>query len=105
MVDFTKEFASLSPQQFVHDYLINLGVVHAVAGFDFSYGYKGAGHLDRLESDSGGNGDCHKGSQSGVRGRENKLNLYSRKASKWPSKRNAAFIGALLRNTRTLEWH
>ena len=54
MVDFTKEFASLSPQKFVHDYLINLGVVHAVAGFDFSYGYKGAGHLDRLESDSGG---------------------------------------------------
>ena len=34
--------------------MIHLGVVHAVAGFDFSYGYKGTGNMDRLKSDSGG---------------------------------------------------
>ena len=54
IVEFDKEFASLLPEQFVSNYLMNLGVVHAVAGFDFSYGYKGIGNMDRLKSDSGG---------------------------------------------------
>ena len=53
-VEFDMEFASLSPEEFVANYLIQLGVVHAVAGFDFSYGYKGTGNMDRLKSDSGG---------------------------------------------------
>ena len=54
IVQFDKEFASLSPQQFVSQYLVKLGVVHAVAGFDFSYGSRGLGNLDRLKNDSGG---------------------------------------------------
>lgn len=54
IVEFNKGFAGLLPEQFVSKYLIDLGVVHAVAGFDFSYGYKGAGNMDRLESDSAG---------------------------------------------------
>ncbi|MCJ7841752.1 FAD synthetase family protein [Lederbergia sp. NSJ-179] len=54
IVEFDKEFASLQPGQFVVQYLLNLGVVHAVAGFDYSYGYKGVGSMDRLKSDSGG---------------------------------------------------
>ena len=53
-VEFDMDFASLSPEEFVANYLIHLGVVHAVAGFDFSYGYKGTGNMDRLKSDSGG---------------------------------------------------
>ena len=53
IVEFDKEFASLLPEQFVAEYLSNLGIVHAVAGFDFSYGYKGVGNMDRLKSDSG----------------------------------------------------
>ena len=32
---------------------MELGVVHAVAGFDYCYGYKGAGNMDRLYNDSG----------------------------------------------------
>jgi riboflavin kinase/FMN adenylyltransferase len=52
LVKFDKEFASLSPEKFVEQYLVNLGVVHAVAGFDFSYGTFGAGNLDRLKQDS-----------------------------------------------------
>ena len=43
MVQFDKEFASLSPQQFVAQYMLKLGVIHAVAGFDFSYGSRGTG--------------------------------------------------------------
>ncbi|HEY4550295.1 MAG TPA: FAD synthetase family protein [Bacillus sp. (in: firmicutes)] len=54
MVEFDKEFASLPPEQFVAKYLVRLGVVHAVAGFDFSYGYQGTGNMDRLKSDSSG---------------------------------------------------
>ena len=51
-VKFDQEFASLSPEQFVKNYLIDLGVTHAVAGFDFSYGYRGTGNMDRLKEDS-----------------------------------------------------
>ena len=34
--------------------MVKLGVHHAVAGFDFSYGSRGIGNLDRLKEDSGG---------------------------------------------------
>ncbi|HZG71660.1 MAG TPA: FAD synthetase family protein [Chondromyces sp.] len=54
IVKFDKEFAALPPEQFVAQYLIDLGVIHAVAGFDFSYGCRGAGHMNRLKQDSGG---------------------------------------------------
>lgn len=54
IIEFDKDFASLSPEQFVTKYLIGLGVVHAVAGFDYTYGSLGAGNMDRLKNDSGG---------------------------------------------------
>ncbi|MFJ5763560.1 bifunctional riboflavin kinase/FMN adenylyltransferase [Neobacillus sp. NPDC093182] len=60
IVEFDIEFAALSPEQFVSQYLNGLGVVHAVAGFDFSYGSRGAGNLDRLNQDSGGRIDVTK---------------------------------------------
>ncbi|MDR7080209.1 riboflavin kinase/FMN adenylyltransferase [Neobacillus niacini] len=52
LVDFTLDFAALSPKQFVETYLLKLGVTHAVAGFDFSYGFKGAGKLHHIPDDS-----------------------------------------------------
>ena len=45
LVDFTKSLANLSPHDFVHHYLLNLGVKHAVAGFDYRYGKMGGGAL------------------------------------------------------------
>ncbi|MCQ6279074.1 FAD synthetase family protein [Bacillus sp. EB600] len=54
IVEFDREFASFSPEQFAAKYLINLGVVHAVAGFDYTYGFRGAGNMERLKTDSGG---------------------------------------------------
>ena len=54
IVEFDKDFASLLPAHFVTKYLVNLDVVHAVAGFDYTYGCKGAGNMDRLKADSGG---------------------------------------------------
>ena len=54
IVEFDREFASLSPEKFAAKYLVDLGVVHAVAGFDYSYGFRGEGNMDRLKRDSGG---------------------------------------------------
>jgi riboflavin kinase/FMN adenylyltransferase len=48
VVNFTKEFASLTPQQFVDDYIISLDAVHVVAGFDFTYGSLGKGTMETL---------------------------------------------------------
>jgi riboflavin kinase/FMN adenylyltransferase len=52
LVEFDKDFAGLSPQAFVQEYLIKLGVIHAVAGYDFSYGSRGAGNMQTLKQDS-----------------------------------------------------
>ncbi|MFC4802987.1 adenylyltransferase/cytidyltransferase family protein [Neobacillus sp. GCM10023253] len=68
IVEFSQEFAGLSPEQFVSEYLNGLQVVHAVAGFDFSYGSRGAGHLDRLQQDSGGLIDVTKVAKVELRG-------------------------------------
>lgn len=36
VIDFTKEFASLSPQEFVDQYMVGLNAVTVVAGFDYT---------------------------------------------------------------------
>src|SRR5690625_5138587 len=38
VIQFNKMFASISPEQFVNDYLIALNVQHVVVGYDFTYG-------------------------------------------------------------------
>ncbi|MDX6152507.1 bifunctional riboflavin kinase/FAD synthetase [Marinococcus sp. PL1-022] len=48
IVRFDQDFASLDPQAFVDAYIIDLGVKHAVAGFDFSYGKFGRGTMETL---------------------------------------------------------
>jgi riboflavin kinase/FMN adenylyltransferase len=48
VVEFTKDFAALLPQQFVDDYIINLNVKHVVAGFDFTYGHLGKGTMETM---------------------------------------------------------
>lgn len=52
IVKFTKGFASLSPADFVSQYLSAFDTVHAVAGADFSYGFKGQGTINTLAADS-----------------------------------------------------
>ncbi|MCQ6279051.1 FAD synthetase family protein [Bacillus sp. EB600] len=68
IVEFDQEFAALSPEQFAAQYLVQLGAVHAVAGFDFCYGCRGAGNMDRLNSDSGGLIDVTKVAKVGYKG-------------------------------------
>ncbi|WP_413299777.1 hypothetical protein AA0X95_16790 [Bacillus sp. 1P10SD] len=54
VIHFDLEFAKLDPQSFVKQYLIGLGAVHVVAGFDFTYGYRGQGTMDTMVQDSRG---------------------------------------------------
>lgn len=48
VVEFSPEFARLSPKDFVEQYIIGLGCIHVVAGFDYHYGYKGFGNMKTL---------------------------------------------------------
>ncbi|MBM7603277.1 riboflavin kinase/FMN adenylyltransferase [Metabacillus crassostreae] len=48
IVEFTREFAALLPQQFVDEFIINLNVKHVVAGFDFTYGHLGKGTMETI---------------------------------------------------------
>lgn len=47
-VHFTPEFAHLSPQAFVDDYLCGLNAAVVVAGFDYTYGKKDVANMDLL---------------------------------------------------------
>ncbi|TCP30862.1 riboflavin kinase/FMN adenylyltransferase [Scopulibacillus darangshiensis] len=48
VVTFDHAFAKLTPAEFVDHYLIDLQCRHAVAGFDFSFGFKGQGNMGNL---------------------------------------------------------
>lgn len=50
IINFSSAFASLEPDYFVSEYLINNKIKEVVAGFDFSYGKYGKGNIDALKS-------------------------------------------------------
>lgn len=54
VVRFSLEFSTLTPQQFVDDYLIALNIKHVVAGFDYTYGHLGKGTMETLPFHSRG---------------------------------------------------
>ncbi|MRX70638.1 bifunctional riboflavin kinase/FAD synthetase [Bacillus lacus] len=54
IVEFSEEFASLEPQEFVDQFIIGLKVKHVVAGFDFSYGRLGKGSMETMPFHSRG---------------------------------------------------
>lgn len=54
IVNFNTNFSKLSHMQFVDEYLIGLNCMHVIAGFDFTYGFKGKGNMDQLLIDSKG---------------------------------------------------
>jgi len=45
VIEFTKEVASLSPQDFINKYLVSLSIQHIVCGFDFHFGDKNSGGI------------------------------------------------------------
>lgn len=50
IINFSSAFASLAPEYFVKEYLINNKVKEVIAGFDFSYGQYGKGNIDSLKT-------------------------------------------------------
>lgn len=48
VVKFDSGFAHLRPEDFVEQYLLGLKCKHVVAGYDFRYGYKAQGTMERL---------------------------------------------------------
>ena len=54
IVNFNTDFSKFSHQQFVEQYIVGLKCQHVVAGFDFTYGFKGLGNMQEMVSDSNG---------------------------------------------------
>ncbi len=50
-MDFTSEFAALSPQEFIEKWLMLLSPRAVVIGYDFNFGRGGAGTFDILEAE------------------------------------------------------
>ncbi|MFZ3576650.1 bifunctional riboflavin kinase/FAD synthetase [Virgibacillus sp. DJP39] len=58
IINFSKKLSSLSPQEFIDHFILGLNIKHLVAGFDFSYGHKGKGNMNNINSYTRGKFDC-----------------------------------------------
>ncbi|MEG0385619.1 MAG: riboflavin biosynthesis protein RibF [Solibacillus sp.] len=54
VVNFTSDFAKLTPEQFIQHFIIDLNIQHVTAGFDFSFGAFGKGNMQTMEQLSQG---------------------------------------------------
>lgn len=54
VVNFNQQLAGLSPEQFVNFFIKDLGVKHVTAGFDYTFGSKGAGTMESMKTLSNG---------------------------------------------------
>ncbi len=48
VANFTKQFANITPKEFIDDFLVRLDIKGIVVGYDFTFGYKGAGDTTTL---------------------------------------------------------
>lgn len=48
VVRFNKELSKLLPNEFLEEFVERLNIVHIVAGFDFTFGHKGAGNMTNI---------------------------------------------------------
>lgn len=53
-LDFNKEVSQTSPEEFIEKMIIDFGVKHVVVGFDYRFGFKGAGTPEVLKELSAG---------------------------------------------------
>lgn len=53
VVRFTSDFAKLTPEEFIQKFILDLGVKHVTAGFDFSFGAFGQGTMDTMKNFAG----------------------------------------------------
>lgn len=54
VVQFTSDFAKLSPEDFIQYFIRGLNVKHVSAGFDYSFGNFGKGNMDMMKELSNG---------------------------------------------------
>ena len=54
VVQFTSDFAKLSPEDFIQYFIRDLNILHVTAGFDFSFGALGRGKMDMMKELSNG---------------------------------------------------
>lgn len=50
IITFNKELSQLSPAQFIEHFIMGLHIKHLVAGFDYTFGHKGAGNMDNIQT-------------------------------------------------------
>lgn len=48
VITFNKELSKLTPETFIEHFIIGLNISHLVAGFDYTFGHKGAGNMDNI---------------------------------------------------------
>lgn len=48
IIEFNPELSKLSPQEFIDHFIIGLNINHLVAGFDYSFGFKGQGKMTNI---------------------------------------------------------
>lgn len=48
VITFNRELSQLSPEAFVEHFIIGLNISHLVAGFDYTFGHKGAGNMNNI---------------------------------------------------------
>lgn len=49
IVTFNKALSQLSPTQFLQHFIHDLYITHMVAGFDYTFGHKGAGNMNNIK--------------------------------------------------------
>lgn len=54
VIEFNKDLSRLTPEEFVQHFLVELNIKHIVAGFDFTFGYKGKGNMKEFDQYSDG---------------------------------------------------
>ena len=54
IINFDQGFAKVPPKEYIKKYVLGLGAQHVVAGFDFTYGYKGEGTMQTMAMDGNG---------------------------------------------------
>lgn len=49
IITFNEQLSRLSPKEFIEQFVHELHITHLVAGFDFTFGFKGAGNMNNIE--------------------------------------------------------
>lgn len=54
VITFNEALSKLSPQAFIDHFIVGLHITHLVAGFDYTFGHKGAGNMENIDEMANG---------------------------------------------------